>query len=341
VDEFVWSHRDFLVVVAAGNDGTDSVPGGGIEPGSVSSPAVAKNCLSVGASENGRPDRSVRYGDWWPSDFPAAPFDTDPVADDTADLAAFSSRGPCATGRRKPDLVAPGTFILSVRSSQVASNQFAWGSFPPAKSDYMFMGGTSMATPLVSGCGAVVRQYLRQERGLDAPTAALVKAALIHSAQYQAYRFAAPASARFADDEQGWGRVTLARLLCPPPPETVCFVDHTDALPEGEMFELEIDVAQGAPLRATLVYTDFPGEDLISNLNLVAFAPDGSFVLGNDFAGTGTPDPANNVEGLVVDAPTPGRWRLRVVASAAPAGPQDFALVVSCAEGSAEGTEGA
>jgi subtilisin family serine protease len=330
LDEFVWNHRDFLVVVAAGNDGKNSAPGGGIDAGSVSSPAVAKNCLTVGASENLRPTRSERYADFWDTDFPHPPFGTDLIADDAGDLAAFSSRGPCSTGRRKPDVVAPGTFVLSVRSSQVATNQFGWGSFLPAKQDYMFMGGTSMATPLVSGCAALVRQFLRRERGIANPPAALLKASLIHSAQYTPYRFAAPDSAEFCDNEQGWGRVTLRRLLRPEAPEVVLFVDHTDPLAEGGLFELPFAVATSAvPLRATLVYTDFPGEDLINNLNLFALAPDGRFHLGNDFAGAGSPDGGNNVESVVIRDPEPGTWRLRVVASAVPQGPQDFALVVS------------
>mmetsp|Transcript_92941 Transcript_92941/g.135828 ORF Transcript_92941/g.135828 Transcript_92941/m.135828 type:complete len:291 (+) Transcript_92941:2130-3002(+) len=45
VDEFMHAHDDFLVLVAAGNDGPMSW--------SVGSPATAKNILSVGATENG------------------------------------------------------------------------------------------------------------------------------------------------------------------------------------------------------------------------------------------------------------------------------------------------
>lgn len=334
LDEFVWHHRDLLVVVAAGNDGADKNPVEGIDPGSISSPAVAKNCLSVGASENRRPDKGSRYRDFWPDKYPRPPYDEDPLADEPDDVAAFSSRGPCATGRRKPDVVAPGTFVLSTRSSQIASNNFAWGSFPPAKKDYMYMGGTSMATPLVSGCAAVLRQYLRQERGIENPSAALLKAALVHSARYLPYRFPAPASTPFADDEQGWGRVELASLLTPGDGIEVRFVDHGEAQAEGEMFETEIEVASAeTPLRATLVYTDFPGEDLINNLNLFLFDPEGKHHLGNDFEGQGIPDGLNNVEGVVIANPTPGTWLLRVVASAVPVGPQDFALVVSAGVG--------
>lgn len=330
LDEFVWNHRDFLVLVAAGNDGADKEPAQGIDPGSISAPAVAKNCLSVGASENRRPDQGDSYGDFWPNKYPRPPYDTDPLADEPDDVAAFSSRGPCANGRRKPDLVAPGTFVLSTRSSQLPANNFAWGAFTAAKRDYMYMGGTSMATPLVAGCAAVVRQYLRQEQGIENPSAALLKAALVHSAQYLPYRHAAPGAAPFADHEQGWGRVSLASVLTPSDGTLVRFFDHDDALIEGEMFETEIEVTDaGVPLRATLVYTDFPGEDLINNLNLFLFAPDGTARLGNDFEGLGAPDGLNNVEGVVLTGPTPGTWRLRVVASAVPVGPQDFGLVIS------------
>ncbi len=330
LDQFVLDHPGFLVVVAAGNDGADTTPGGGqgIDLGSVSSPATAKNCLTVGACENFRPgdSGSRTYGDMF-QDFPNGPFASDPVADSVDDVVAFSSRGPCTTGRRKPDVIAPGTFILSTRSSQIASNNFAWGAFAAAKLDYMFMGGTSMATPLVAGCCALVRQFLR-ENTVAEPSAALLKAALIHSARYTPYRFAHPSSQAEADNEQGWGRLRLQTLLMPEAPIQVLFVNG-DSLHSGQQQEFRIKVADGSvPLRLTLVYSDFPGEDLINNLNLIAIPPDGGFHLGNDFGG-GMFDGDNNVEGIRVEEPDLGVWTVRVVASDVPRGPQDFALVIS------------
>src|SRR5439155_22064461 len=63
LDEFVWRHKDFCVVVAAGNDGTDSDGDGQINPMSMSSPGTAKNCITVGACENRRPEFDVEsYG---------------------------------------------------------------------------------------------------------------------------------------------------------------------------------------------------------------------------------------------------------------------------------------
>jgi hypothetical protein len=54
LDSFVWDHKDFCVVVAAGNDGTDDDGDGEINPMSVTSPSTAKNCVTVGACESDR-----------------------------------------------------------------------------------------------------------------------------------------------------------------------------------------------------------------------------------------------------------------------------------------------
>src|SRR6185369_11221073 len=111
--EYVWDHKDFCFVIAAGNDGTDSDGDGKINLQSVTSPGTAKNCITVGACENERPEFDAEtYGGWWPDSFPASPFSDDPMADAANRIVAFSSRGPTTDGRVKPDVVAPGTFIL-------------------------------------------------------------------------------------------------------------------------------------------------------------------------------------------------------------------------------------
>jgi serine protease AprX len=337
LDRFVWEHKDFLVVVAAGNSGKNSSAASrAIDQTSVDSPGTAKNALTVGACENDRANEfSDTYGAWWPKSFPHAPFQADSMVDSVDDIVAFSSRGPCSVGRRKPDVVAPGTFILSTRSSQIAANNFSWGAYPPAKDHYMFMGGTSMATPLVAGCAVLVRQYLRQHEDISNPSAALLKAALIHSAQYFKYRFAHPSSSAPADNEQGWGRVTLNRLLSPAAPTKVIFHDESAGLSTGDegIFKVEI-TDSSVPFKVTLVYSDYPSDistdgALVNNLNLMVFAPSGNFYLGNDFQNAGKPDTVNNVEGVLVDSPEVGEWTVRVVASEVQQDDQDFALVLS------------
>ena len=187
-----------------------------------------------------------------------------------------------------------------------------------------------MATPLVAGCAALARQYLREMRAMATPSAALIKAIIIHSAHY--VRSATTSAGQLADNVQGWGRVDLGSVLNPPPPVHVLFIDQAQGLPTGEARQFRVQVAgPEAPLRVTLVYTDFAGADLVNNLNLFVNGPDGAFFAGNDFDGDGAPDGQNNVEGVLIPQPLAGEWTIVVVGSNVPQGPQDFALVVSAA----------
>ncbi len=326
LDDFVFSHRDFCVVVAAGNDGTDGDGDGEINPMSVSSPGTAKNCITVGACESRRADfGGETYGAWWPQDFPVPPFRSDPMADDPEEVVAFSSRGPTQDGRTKPEVVAPGTFILSARSTRIAPNNPAWGAFPPSKL-YFFMGGTSMATPLTAGAVAVIREYLRKQQGVKSPTAALLKAALVVGARRLPKT--AP-QGTLLDNAQGFGRVNLDAVLAPARPASARFIDASTGLQTGQVKTHTLNVLSGkTPLRIVLAYTDPPGPALVNNLNLILRSPSGTTYVGNQPAGGSlTPDTSNNVEVVQVRRPSAGTWQLQVVASNVPRGPQDYALV--------------
>jgi serine protease AprX len=111
------------------------------------------------------------------------------MADNAEGLAAFSSRGPTAEKRLKPDVVAPGTAILSTRS-QKKKNLGAVSQGGVSGDDrYMYLSGTSMAMPLVAGSCAVIREallangYRDEENVIKNPTGALVKALLINGAE--------------------------------------------------------------------------------------------------------------------------------------------------------------
>lgn len=326
LDRFVWEHPDFCVVVANGNDGTDADGDGTINSMSVSSPATAKNCISVGACESERSAFDAdTYGGWWPSDYPAAPYRSDPMANSAEQVAAFSSRGPTQDGRIKPDVVAPGTFILSTRSTMIAPNNMAWSAFPPSRL-YFYMGGTSMATPLTAGAVALVREYLRTRQGVANPSAALLKATLVAGARrLPGYG----AAGDVCDIHQGYGRVNLDAVLAPPTPASAAFAEVTPGLRTGEVHSTHIEVAtSGAALRVVLAYSDYPGSALVNNLNLIVTAPDGTRRVGNQSAGGGmSMDAKNNVEVVHVPDPRSGSWRVDVVGSNVPQGPQPFALV--------------
>lgn len=327
LDAFVWNHDDFCILVAAGNDGTDKDGDGKINPMSVTAPGTAKNCITVGACENLRPDFvNERYGEWWPSDYPVAPFRNDPIANDPNEVVPFSSRGPTRDGRFKPDIIAPGTFILSTRSTMIAQNNTAWAPFPLSRM-YFYMGGTSMATPLTAGAVGLVREYLRKKRHVTRPSAALLKAALIAGAT----RLTGYASkGTLVDQQQGYGRVNLDSILAPAQPAAAKFIDIRPGLQTGELNRTLMQVKSGnVPLRIVLAYSDYPGPALVNNLNLIVRAPDNRVYAGNQNAARGPLelDNKNNVEAVQIDQPTPGEWQIEVVGANVPQGAQAFALV--------------
>jgi hypothetical protein len=72
-------------------------------------------------------------------------------------LSAFSSRGPTRDGRIKPDLVAPGEYIVSARSDgSLDTHQCSSGDGSTLKA----MQGTSMAAPAAAAAAVLVREYL-------------------------------------------------------------------------------------------------------------------------------------------------------------------------------------
>ena len=104
-----------------------------------------------------------------------------------ASYKAKSTIGEVYTGVLKPDVAAPGAIITSVKSA-------GFDSKPTNDTSYntlTMIGATSMATPIISGCATLFRQYFMQgwypscnrtkEDGFE-PLSSLLKAALINSA---------------------------------------------------------------------------------------------------------------------------------------------------------------
>jgi serine protease AprX len=343
VDRFMWKNKDFLILFAAGNDGRDGNRDGLVDEGSVTPPGTAKNCLTVGAAESVRSEGGYQrpYGQLWPSSFPVEPLAGDMPSDHADDMAAFSSRGPTQDSRIKPDLVAPGTNILSVRSRGVNAGTHGWGP-PPGETlreSYMFYGGTSMATPLAAGAAALVRQYLRTVKRRRRPSAALVKATLIHAARYRPNRFTESGNpnGRYRDTAQGWGHLDLAEGLLSLDPIQVRWYDHSRGLNTGQSWRWACNVVDASvPLAFTVVWTDYPGTpghspNLVNDLDLVVTSPSGKTCYGNSSAAEAEPHPdrANNVEKVIILQPEAGRYQIRVRAYNVPRGPQQFALVYS------------
>jgi hypothetical protein len=327
VDDFVWNNRDMVICFAAGNDGKDSRATGIVDAGSVGSPGTAKNCITVGACENARPafpgnGQPLQYGNGWPQDFPADPIHSDQVADNPNGMAAFSSRGPTGNGRVRPDLLAPGTAVLSTKSRLATGG--GWG--PSTDPLYFYEGGTSMATPLVAGCAAVVREYL-QSKSVGRPTAALVKAMLINGADLVTGQYAPSEVGLPPDISQGFGRVNLLRTITSDSQlERVCFFEENTVLDTGKE-ETLFQGAVGKVAKVTLVWTDPAGEALQNDLDLIIRNGAGQEWHGNMPTGSPDFDRNNNVEQVILQTAAPDKISVVVRCFRATV-PQNYALVV-------------
>jgi len=307
-DDFVWDNQTFVIVYSAGNDGND----GSGDANTTTPPGTSKNVITVGASESLRP--------WSDSD-----------GDNTSEIAVFSSRGGTLDGRIKPDIVAPGTWILSTRSANGTSA--GWGYYSKY---YLYEGGTSMAAPHVSGAAVLVRQYFTDYENIT-PSAALVKATLINGADDLG-------TANIPNMNEGWGRLNLTNSLFPEKPRVMRYVDNKTGLNSSDpAVLLNFTVGNSSvPLKFTLVWSDYPGSyvttdsapKLINDLDITVTAPNGSVYNGNVFTAGwsttgGSADKLNNVECVYFNAPARGTYAVNITPANISKGPQPFSLVIS------------
>lgn len=330
VDEFMHANPDFLILFAAGNNGEDADKDGRIDSGSVSTPGTAKNALTVGSSKNLVANGGIQAKlielkigkDKWGVE----PLASSRLSENDKGLAPFSSRGPTADGRLKPEVVAPGTNILSARSRHPKADVL-WGAY---NDKYVWSGGTSMSTPLVAGAAAVIREYLVKDRKLSNPSAAIVKAALMHTSedlfpgQFGAIgvsRGQELATARPNMDE-GFGRVDVEKATSL---QTSLLVDEKNGLGPGDKHVYPVTITKSTKLEATLVYTDAPGaaaasKALVNDLDLAVIDSQGrrQEIL----------DRTNNHEHLSISL-SPGTYQIEVRGANVPMSKQGYALIVS------------
>ncbi|MCM1325623.1 MAG: S8 family peptidase [Bacteroidales bacterium] len=147
-----------IVICAAGNKGPES--------GSISSLGASRRFITVGCHD----------GDYY-KDYPGR-------------CDSYSGRGDAMSTLRKPDIVAPGTNIVSC-------NVFYNRNRGRILNAYVSKSGTSMATPIVSGVAAL----------------ALEKNPFLTGEEFRKKLTATATDLGEEWNKQGWGMVNVRRLL--------------------------------------------------------------------------------------------------------------------------------
>lgn len=335
-DTWLFQNQDFVALFAAGNEGADMSKDGVIDQGSVASPGSSKNVITVGASKNFLTEGGIQRmmkelrggGDKWGVE----PIASSRLSEDQRGMAAFSSRGPTADGRLKPEIVAPGTNIVSARDRHPKADPatMSWGVYDD---HYVFMGGTSMATPVAAGGVALVRQQLVQKLGTESVSSALVKAMVANTAtdlypgQFGERSSGQEQPTRRPNNHEGWGLVNLANVASGTPHA----VDEKVGLATGQSKEYQVEHFGGS-LSVTLAYTDSPGtasaqRTLVNDLDLTVIDPSGRTLFPNGKSGK---DNVNNMEQIDILNAAKGAYKIIVTGGNVPQGKngaQPYALV--------------
>ncbi len=163
--EAAWD-AGIVMIIAAGNNGPDF--------NTVTSPGISRKVITVGASDD---NKSVKiWGDT---------------------LENFSGRGPTSECIIKPDVIAPGSDIISCLTNTFPITTAEEKKYKIVSECYMQMSGTSMSTPIVSGAIAIL---LEKYPNL---TPNEVKLKLKKST----------INLNYSQNQQGWGLIDIGKFI--------------------------------------------------------------------------------------------------------------------------------
>ena len=300
IDQYSWDREDAAVVFAATN------------LSALKTPENAKNVLAVGNTRQ-QPNQ---------------------------DTVGTGGVGPTFDGRRKPEIWAPGTGILSASASN--------------PSGFTSLSGTSMACPAITGYAAIVRQYFLEGWNYAAngsrattprpinPSGALVRATIMNGGVDMT------GLAGYPGTREGWGRLILERALWFDGDTrhlVVLDIRNSNGLTTGETRDYRFRVnGTSEQLKITMTFTDWPAalnataaNIRVNDMDLEVLTPSGTLYRGNviDTAQglstpNGNPDTINTTEMVILNAPEQGVWTARLRAAAVNMGNrQGAALVVT------------
>jgi hypothetical protein len=337
-------NQEMVIILAAGDSGSSNE--------TVLEPATAKNVITVGGADNVQPfggSDGCGIGD--------------DEADDANEIAPFSSRGPCADGRHKPDLVAPSTHVsggvvqvpdpgpLGAADECYNGDSVCGGIgnifYPPSQEFYTASSGTSHSAPCVTGGCALLRQYFVNNSYFP-PSPAMTKAYLMNCARYLT---GSGTNDTLWSDAQGMGELDLGAAFDGAPRILRDELAGDTFTASGQTRTFTGFVANtNLPFRVTVAWTDAPGSTTGNAYNndldlTVNFG--GQTYLGNVFSGAwsvpgGSADVADNVESVFLPAGVAGAFTVTVAGTSinsigVPNGSngltQDFGLVIDNAVG--------
>ena len=336
-DEAVRDSQPFLPhdqpmthVFSVGNSGNANTGGTGGTADTIASPANGKNVISVGASEQFR----LVFGTT--NDVLATAH-----SDGPNQVSDLSSRGNVGigiegpSGRFKPDMVAPGDYVVSLRASTMVASNLTASDADLSSGSWRYGRGTSIAAGKVSGLLALMQQFFAANYSkTNRPS--LNKALLINRARTlnPVYDFAVSSPI----SHQGWGIPSLSNTV--PTAGSFGYITNnlamvrpiviveengmgTNSLASGQFHSFDVQVPAAASqtnlLKITLAWTDPAGNPvssvkLVNDLDLYVtnIVVSGAQYEGNNFPGgsvatqptvSGTPsarDSVNNVENTFI-----------------------------------------
>eukprot|EP00602_Paraphysomonas_sp_CaronLab_P003300 CAMPEP_0185020344 /NCGR_PEP_ID=MMETSP1103-20130426/2933_1 /TAXON_ID=36769 /ORGANISM="Paraphysomonas bandaiensis, Strain Caron Lab Isolate" /LENGTH=880 /DNA_ID=CAMNT_0027551175 /DNA_START=787 /DNA_END=3429 /DNA_ORIENTATION=+ len=319
IDEYMYEHPDFLVVVAAGNDGAAGMD-------SVMSPGVSKSALTIGAS-----------------------------AENHNEIVSFSGIGQEFRGMIKPDVIGPGSNLMSagVGTGEKESCNVQLSSGTSMATPIVAASAIIVKQYLehTSYWGSLCNTTYRScphvaSKGKDGKRHAsgtLLKAILVHSATDMNKLLAEAGSTlpttnltEPPDRFQGWGQVMLKNALPLPG-----YFDYDLYIADYESLEsltrrtykaTVLHTSQA--LRVSVVWNDPPNvvwaaKMLLNDIDLMVISPSGQVFYGNNRRG----DEFNPLERVVIHKPEKGVYTVHVTAKKLAMGSEQLYSIVITSKG--------
>ncbi|WP_435260984.1 S8 family serine peptidase [Tenacibaculum sp. nBUS_03] len=234
-DEIMFNAPNYLMVVAAGNDGNDNTanrnPTGGFGFDKLTGHAVSKNNLVVANAQDANVDASGNLI--------------------FVSINRSSSEGPTDDFRIKPDITGNGTNVYS--SFHFPSWDTAMGdnlSDGNVVNDYRSISGTSMASPNVTGSLLLLQQHNNNTHRAYM-RAATLKGLALHTAD--------DAGVAGPDAVFGWGLLNAKKAAQIITQKGTQSKIEELTLRSGQTYTITVNSDETNPLLASISWTDRPG----------------------------------------------------------------------------------